>query len=484
MEKGKSERFTEFINHIFAGRSEEKKCIYRGLLRSEDWKNLCRSQKHMDIMTAKAIMQRCGIVSAQCEFIVTKEEYEYLCLRKKIWETYEKWDEEAYCRLKQDLEHYQKRGVLYRQFLEEMEARWMMRKGADSDQVEKKLYDALALTNCGSENDKFLKVFWHSGEMRLLELIALCEERKDTGKAAELFCRILSHLEMQYRNGFVIAEILPDFYAVYGEFLKRNGLWAEQLEAAERGISYMRMHRSNWNLFCLLQLAADGWNKKESKAGLGRKDKEHKEAIEKELREWRGDKRQIYEFDILHNVYCSSEMLRSCRKASRMTQKAVMGEHCDVSQLSKIEQGKRKPCEKAFSGIMEAMNSKGNRMFCSLRNITYDQLVVQRDILISLTDEQYPAAQWKLHLLEQTLDMSQDMNQLFIYSTRSFIKVMLGEWKEAMLQGERALQLAVPRGVELEEWPLMKWERIALMVVKLAAEKMNRALYVPNCAGQ
>ena len=123
-------------------------------------------------------------------------------------------------------------------------------------------------------------------------------------------------------------------------------------------------------------------------------------------------------------------------------------------------------------------------MFCSLRNITYDQLVVQRDILISLTDEQYPAAQWKLHLLEQTLDMSQDMNQLFIYSTRSFIKVMLGEWKEAMLLGERALQLAVPGGVKLEEWPLMKWERIALMVVKLAAEKMNRALYVPNCAGQ
>lgn len=166
-----------------------------------------------------------------------------------------------------------------------------------------------------------------------------------------------------------------------------------------------------------------------------------------------------------------------------MTQKEVIGEYCDVAQISRIENGKRVPGQTMRQLFADRIGTdRGNRIY-ALQMVGYHQIVAQMRVISDIYKNNYKSAKWRLRCLEKSLDMSLDRNRQFIIFATAFVDMKLGKLKKThgneavFTKVKKELSYMIPEHADYKYWPFQIWEFLGVMVCMEAEseeEKRNK----------
>lgn len=464
-----------FINFIVP-LIDKKKQVLSGIIDLCDWRKMHKNQRNIDILEAQALMQRLGFMNGLCEFLVEDSEFEYLCLREAIWNSMYHAEWEIWEKQMEQCAAFNKKNRLYQQFYEEMRCRKMIYDKKEPEEIDLKLKAALDLTKKEYFMGNMANEFLCSSEMRLLELHALVLEKKgNKNEAKAVFDYLISFLEVRCEDNYMKMELLPDIYAVYGAFLGRCKLPEEKKQIVRKGIELLDTYHRNWNRERLKEL----W--------LNTREKGKKYAAQNPLQDHYlgiGNGKDICsEVNLLKNISPFSEILYLCRKAVGMTQKEVIGEYCDVAQISRIENGKRVPGQTMRQLFADRIGTdRGNRIY-ALQMVGYHQIVAQMRVISDIYKNNYKSAKWRLRCLEKSLDMSLDRNRQFIIFATAFVDMKLGKLKKThgneavFTKVKKELSYMIPEHADYKYWPFQIWEFLGVMVCMEAEseeEKRNK----------
>lgn len=457
-----SGRFVDFAENLLENREKER--ILSGIIELCDWKKMLKNQKNIDILEAQALMQRMGVMNGLCEFVVEEQEFDYLCLREEIWESFYQSRWETWERKMEQCQAFNTKNRLYRQFYEEMVCRKMLQEKQEPGIIASKLRTTLRLTKETYLVKNISNEFLSSGEMRLLELYALVLERQGKKKEAKaIFDYLAAFLELKCEDDYLKLQLLPDLYVVYGAFLARCQLQREEREIVKRGLDLLDIYHKDWNrkrLTALWKGGDTGWN-----ACIQTGDE-----IEKRYWEMENGNDACSEADLLKKISPLSEILLYCRKAVGMTQKEVTGAYCDTAQISRIENGKRFPKQNTLLLLEDRLGISRGSSFYMLQEAGYHQIVALMRVISDLYKNDYTCAWKRLQYLENCLDMTQERNRQFILFAKAFVSVELrkteAEYENIVPDGEIKAELnrMIPKHADDSYWPFQTWEFLGMVV--------------------
>lgn len=116
------------------------------------------------------------------------------------------------------------------------------------------------------------------------------------------------------------------------------------------------------------------------------------------------------------------ELIRRTRAAKRISQEKLCEDICTQEELSRIENGKRKPRDKNFYQLMEQMNRKRRRVETILMTEDYDVLELKREYFLHILRLEIDDARKLLGEIEARLDLTIPENMQFLLGEKIKLK--------------------------------------------------------------
>lgn len=465
---GETIRFLRRECRISQGRLCEGLCSGTTLSRIE-W-----GEREPDKLLTDMLLQRLGKSSDKFWTIVHVRDYELMETRRKIWEAILCED---YQTAENEIEKYEeiaRNDHLHRQYFLKCKGLMVGKKTGNWSDSSELFREAIRLTVPDFQEEQIVDCLLGREELNLILLLAqaygMCGERELSRRCT---CGLLENIEQREWDEEEFVKIYPKVVRQYLEFLKEEDKYEDVITLSqkatelliENGIIFLLeelMSCTLWGMERRIQVNRRKFTVRE-KQDYGQL-KAHV-AVLREIWEEYGEipgKNMQYCTNLQQDVSVSNEILRKCRKMSRLSQEQLSENICTVENLSRIERGHISPTERSYQSLMEKMNqvTERNRYFVNVEEYEIHEKIRKIAKYINGGEVYRATDLWKQvrkDLDENTLENRQCKVQ---YDTMIKYINHIINWEEAVKGYRKALKLTMPEfeNIDIKMWPLSRNE--------------------------
>lgn len=430
---------------------QDKLCL--GLCTKSTYSKYERGERIPDRLLLNAMLQRMGKNPDKLETMLTAEEYDYFCWKKKVITAV---IDEDIVALQKLLEEPTAIDIiinenLQQQFLYQMQVVVESRTEGNVERCIRLLEQAVEFTMPEIKIYEMEHYLISVEEMELLlRLMDFYIRGKHEKEAVTILARIVGYIDKYYDDNEIKLKIYPKAVKLLVPFLLEEQKQLEAMLLCEKAIKLLCWQGVLFDLVDLLE-----WYLKCSK-GIGRTEQviryeKQLWALKEVYKEYGIDKNQMgnsLQSYSNQERYLVDEVIKKCRVEKAMSQEVLSEGICTPETLSRIESGNRGPNTRNFRALMEKLETGLDYYNGGLD--TNDFLLLEKklelDRAISLS--KWEEAHQMLNVLKEQLDMSRPQNKRIIQADENCI--LFNEGKLGLKEFLKSCEQAI--GCENEKW--------------------------------
>lgn len=426
-----------------------------------------------------AFLQRLGKSADKFWTIINIRDYEILEKRRVLWE-------DILCgRYEEAVKHMADYKAMLdvqepvqRQYFLMCQGLYAGKAEQDWQKSKELLQKAVDVTILDFRVERVADILIGRDEMLLILLLAQAyEQLGEEETAREIAFGLLQNIESRRWDEEENVKIYPKIVRYCIEFLKKEDKYEKVVTLSKKAVELLCDNSVIYLLAELMECQMWGMERRIQVEGRGFSPKEQYEYVQlkrhsevlKELWEEYGDisaENMMYCTNTQKDISISNEVLKKCRKLSKMSQEELSVEICSAENLSRIENGRISPQEKNFRSLMEKMNQAIERDRGIIDSSEFELHEQMRKVSKYVSDGEYRKADEVWKTLREKIPKNTEKNQQCIIRMDTAIKNgnQIISWKEAKERYEEALALTMPefQKIDITKWPFSRTEMFLL----------------------
>lgn len=469
---GETIRFLRQKSRISQGKLCEGLCSGTTLSRIE-W-----GEREPDKLLTDVLLQRLGKSPDKFWTIVHIRDYEWMEIRRNIWEEILCGDYKAAETGIRKYEAAAETDHLHKQYLWKCKGLLAGKQTGNWKKSSLLFREAVRLTVPGFQECYFSGCLLGREELNLILLLAQAYDRcGEREKSRQCVCGLMENIQQREWDEEEFVKIYPKVVRQYLEFLKEDDKYEDVITLSQKAT---RLLIENGVIFLLAELmSCTLWGMERRIQANGRKFtvreeqeyaqlKMHVAVLEEVWEEYGEISRENIQYctNFQQDVSVSNEIIRKCRKMSRMSQEQLSENICTVENLSRIERGRISPTERSYQGLMEKMDqaTERNRYFVNVKEYEIHEKIRKVSKYIN-NGEVYRATElWRQVRNELDQDTLENRQCRIRYDTIIKLTNQKISGREAGEGYRKALKQTMPEfeTINIKMWPLSRTEILLL----------------------
>lgn len=398
--------------------------LAKGILSAADLSRVEHGTKEIDYFELEALFQRMGKSLDKLELVLSRKEYQLLCIREKIEEALEKNQyEEVDSLLDEYMAYNSSKRNMHQQYSRIVKGILQYLREKNGHDVLSKLDACLEITCENWKETEWAQLCLCTQEVRILLLIAYIKvEAKEYDSALQMLLNMQEYLEIRYTDEEEKAKIYPHCMYLLATTYWQQGEIETAYKKCWQGIECLVDNGALTLLSELLQLQKDCLEKMGKKVEQ-EKCKQYIEAIDFVYELAQKERCQemillLLKESVQRECIISNELIREMRKATSMTQEKLSDNICAQETLARIEKDKTNPNSKNMYDMLKRMGMSREKYYGFIVSDDYALYEKVRLYNRCVGKEEREKAYELLNEIENGLDMKEQVNRQFIESGR------------------------------------------------------------------
>lgn len=398
--------------------------LAKGILSAADLSRVEHGTKEIDYFELEALFQRMGKSLDKLELVLSRKEYQLLCIREKIEEALEKNQyEEVDSLLDEYMAYNSSKRNMHQQYSRIVKGILQYLREKNGHDVLNKLDACLEITCENWKETEWAQLCLCTQEVRILLLIAYIKvEAKEYDSALQILLNMQEYLEIRYTDEEEKAKIYPHCMYLLATTYWQQGEIETAYKKCWQGIECLVDNGALTLLSELLQLQKDCLEKMGKKVEQ-EKCKQYIEAIDFVYELAQKERCQemillLLKESVQRECIISNELIREMRKATSMTQEKLSDNICAQETLARIEKDKTNPNSKNMYDMLKRMGMSREKYYGFIVSDDYALYEKVRLYNRCVGKEEREKAYELLNEIENGLDMKEQVNRQFIESGR------------------------------------------------------------------
>lgn len=458
--------------------------LAKGILSAADLSRVEHGTKEIDYFELEALFQRMGKSLDKLELVLSRKEYQLLCIREKIEEALEKNQyEEVDSLLDEYMAYNSAKRNMHQQYSRIVKGILQYLREKNGHDVLTKLDACLEITCENWKETEWAQLCLCTQEVRILLLIAYIKvEAKEYDSALQMLLNMQEYLEIRYTDEEEKAKIYPHCMYLLATTYWQQGEIETAYKKCWQGIECLVDNGALTLLSELLQLQKDCLEKMGKKVEQ-EKCKQYIEAIDFVYELAQKERCQemillLLKESVQRECIISNELIREMRKATSMTQEKLSDNICAQETLARIEKDKTNPNSKNMYDMLKRMGMSREKYYGFIISDDYELYEKVRLYIRCVGKEEKEKAYELLNEIESELDMKEHVNRQFVESGRIGQRLWKQKitYKQAIDELEKVLHWTMP--------PIKDKERVYRMPFRKEFMILNQIALFYKRSGQ